>query len=119
MFSWIAAVGCCMHAVTLMILRVLSLTGVRHTHIPSGLWLSIDRREADLQDLLFNEPWFFVEGCLWALFALAAARVTTAVATLRPRRMRPRRCGRRVERTGRRPDVPSRLSGSARRPAGG
>jgi hypothetical protein len=34
--------------------------------------LSIDRRKADVQDLLFNEPWFFVEGCLWALFALNA-----------------------------------------------
>jgi hypothetical protein len=70
--GWIAAVGCCMHALTLMTLRVLSLTGVHPTHYPAGLWLSIDRRQADLQDLFFNEPWFFVEGCLWALFALAA-----------------------------------------------
>jgi hypothetical protein len=70
--GWIAAVGCCMHALTLMTLRVLSLTGVHPTHIPPGLWLSIDRHEADLQDLFFNEPWFFVEGCLWALFALTA-----------------------------------------------
>jgi hypothetical protein len=70
--GWIAAVGCCMHALTLMTLRVLSLTGVHPTHLPLGLWLSIDRHEADLQDLSFNEPWFFVEGCLWALFALTA-----------------------------------------------
>jgi hypothetical protein len=70
--GWVAAVGCCMHALTLIILRVLSLTGVHPTHYPAGLWLSIDRRRADLQDLLFNEPWFFVEGCLWALFALGA-----------------------------------------------
>jgi hypothetical protein len=41
---------------------VLSLTGVHPTHYPPGLWLSIDRRQADLQDLFFNEPWFFVEG---------------------------------------------------------
>jgi hypothetical protein len=40
--------------------------------LPPGLWLSIDHRKADLQDLLFNEPWFFIEGCLWALFALTA-----------------------------------------------
>jgi hypothetical protein len=70
--AWIAAVGCCMHALTLMTLRVLSLTGVHPTHYPPGLWLSIDRRDADLQDLFFNEPWFFIEGCLWALFAVTA-----------------------------------------------
>jgi hypothetical protein len=70
--GWIAAVGCCMHALTLMTLRVLSLGGVHSTHIPSGLWLSYDRHQADLQDLFFNEPWFFIEGCLWALFALTA-----------------------------------------------
>jgi hypothetical protein len=70
--GWIAAVGCCMHALTLMALRVLSLTGVHPMHYPPGLWLSLNRREADLQDLLFNEPWFFIEGCLWAAFALTA-----------------------------------------------
>jgi hypothetical protein len=72
--GWIAAVGCCMHALTLMTLRVLSLAGVHPIHYPAGLWLSIDRRQADLQDLLFNEPWFFVEGCLWALFAVSAVQ---------------------------------------------
>ncbi len=70
--AWIAAVGCCMHALTLMTLRVLSLTGVHPTHYPPGLWLSIDRHQADLQDLFFNEPWFFIEGCLWAFLALTA-----------------------------------------------
>jgi hypothetical protein len=65
--AWIAAVACCTHALTLVILRVLSLTGVHPSHVPPGLWLSIDRRDADLQDLLFNEPWFLVEGCLWGL----------------------------------------------------
>ena len=72
--GWIAAVACRMHALTLVTLRVLSLTGVHPSRVPPGLWLSIDRREADLQDLVFNEPWFFVEGCLWALFALLALR---------------------------------------------
>jgi hypothetical protein len=72
--GWIAAVGCCMHALTLLTLRVLSLTGVHPTHYPAGLWLSIDRRDADLQDAFFNEPWFFIEGCLWALFAVGALR---------------------------------------------
>ena len=74
MVGWIAAVGCCMHALTLMTLRVLSLTGVHPIHYPAGMWLSTDRRQADLQDLLFNEPWFFVEGCLWAVFALSAVQ---------------------------------------------
>jgi hypothetical protein len=55
-------------------LRVLSVTGVHPSHVPPGLWFSIDRRVADLQDLLFNEPWFVIEGCLWALFALTALR---------------------------------------------
>jgi hypothetical protein len=72
--GWVAAVGCCMHALTLETLRILSLTGVRPMHYPPGLWLSIDRQRADLQDALFNEPWFFVEGWLWALFALTAVR---------------------------------------------
>jgi hypothetical protein len=74
LIGWVAAVGCCMHALTLEILRVLSLTGVRPIHYPPGLWLSIDRKRADLQDALYNEPWFFIEGCLWALFALTAVR---------------------------------------------
>jgi hypothetical protein len=72
--AWIAAVGCCMHALTLLTLRVFSLTGIHPLHYPPGLWLSINRRDADLQDLLFNEPWFFIEGCLWGLLALAAVR---------------------------------------------
>jgi hypothetical protein len=62
-----------MHALTLETLRILSLSGVRPMHYPPGLWLSIDRQRADLQDGLFNEPWF-VEGCLLALFALTAVR---------------------------------------------
>jgi hypothetical protein len=27
--------------------------------------LSNDRRQADLQALFFNEPWFLIEGLLW------------------------------------------------------
>ena len=58
--GWIAAVGCCTHALTLVILRGFSLTGVHPTHYLPGIWLSLDRRYADLQDVFFNEPWFFV-----------------------------------------------------------
>ena len=36
-------------------------------------WQTINQRDADLQDLLFNEPWFFVEGVLWAAIAWTAA----------------------------------------------
>lgn len=70
MIGWIAAVGCCMHALVDGILRVLSLTGLHPTQLPSSFWLSFDRRTADLQDLLLNEPWFAIEGLLWAAFAI-------------------------------------------------
>jgi hypothetical protein len=36
---------------------------------PPEVWIDVDRRAADLQDLLFNETWFLLEGGLW--FALA------------------------------------------------
>ena len=71
--GWVGAVGCCMHALTDIVLRLLSVTGVHPTHLPASVWVSFDRRAADLQDLLLNEPWFFVEGLLWA--ALGAAYV--------------------------------------------
>ena len=68
---WIAAVGCCMHALVDVTLRLFSVTGVHPTELPSSVWLSYDRRAADLQDLLLNEPWFFVEGLLWATLGAA------------------------------------------------
>jgi uncharacterized membrane protein YqaE (UPF0057 family) len=70
--AWIIAVGCCAHALIDVTGDVLSLTGVHPIHYPTGFWLSINRRDAALQDLFFNEPWFFIEGCLWGLFALLA-----------------------------------------------
>lgn len=72
--GWIGAVGCCMHAVVDGILRVLSVTGVQPTQLPSSSWLSFDRHAADLQDLLLNEPWFLVEGLLWAALSLSLVR---------------------------------------------
>ena len=68
---WIAAVGSCMHALVDGTLRVLSLTGVHPTVLPASVWRSFDRRAADLQDLLLNEPWFFIEGLLWAALGVA------------------------------------------------
>ena len=74
--GWVGAVGCCMHALVMAVLRVLSLTDRHPTQLRPDLWVSFDRRVADLQDLLLNEPWFFVEGLLWA--ALGLAFVATA-----------------------------------------
>jgi hypothetical protein len=68
--GWIGGVGCCMHALVDTTLRVLSLTGAHPTELPADFWLSFDRRSSDLQDLFLNEPWFLVEGLLWAALAL-------------------------------------------------
>jgi len=69
--GWIVAVGCCMHAFVDGVLRVFSVTGVHPTQLPASVWQSFDRRAADLQDLLLNEPWFVVEGLLWGALGLA------------------------------------------------
>ena len=71
---WIAAVGFCMHALVDGTLRVLSLAGAHPTVLPASVWRSYDRRAADLQDLLLNEPWFLVEGLLWAALGVALVR---------------------------------------------
>jgi hypothetical protein len=68
--GWIGAVGCCVHALVDVTLRVLSLTGRHPTELPTAVWRSFDRRTADLQDLLLNEPWFLLVGLLWASLAL-------------------------------------------------
>lgn len=72
--GWIAAVGCIMHALVDGTLRVFSLSGVHPTQLPADVWVSFDRRAADLQDLLLNEPWFLVEGLLWAALGIAFVR---------------------------------------------
>jgi hypothetical protein len=64
---WVVAVGCVMHAVVDATLSVLSLTGTFTQSLP--MWLTIDRRQRDLQDLLLNEPWFLIEGVLWGAIA--------------------------------------------------
>jgi hypothetical protein len=58
---WLGAVGCCMHALVDIVARSLSLAGVVHLAYPS-MWMTLDCRAADLQDLFFNEPWFLLEG---------------------------------------------------------
>jgi hypothetical protein len=62
---WVLAVGFTMHALIDDIQRVLSLAGVLHLDYP--LFTTVNRRVADLQDLLFNETWFLVEGVLWGV----------------------------------------------------
>jgi hypothetical protein len=63
-------VGFVMHAIVDMTRRVLSLSGLLTMDFP--LWLSRNTRESDLQDLLFNEPWFLIEGLLWGAIAWSA-----------------------------------------------
>jgi hypothetical protein len=78
--AWIVGVGCCMHAFVDGTLRLLSVTGMHPTQLPAEFWQSFDRRAADLQDLLLNEPWFLVEGLLW---------IALGVASIQPPRRRP------------------------------
>ncbi len=73
---WAVAVGCVMHALVDVIQRVLSLAGLLYMDLP--FWATIDRRAADLQDLLFNEPWFLVEGLLWGWLAVVSLGTGTA-----------------------------------------
>jgi hypothetical protein len=85
---WIIAVGCSVHALVDSIERVLSLTGHLRIEYPASVWASVDHRTADLQDLLFNEPWFLLEGLgfaalAWTVLGLGTARrrwVVSAVA---------------------------------------
>jgi hypothetical protein len=47
--------------------RIASLSGGYEMPLP--FWRTIDRRTSDLQALLFNEPWFLMEGVLWLVIA--------------------------------------------------
>jgi hypothetical protein len=40
----------------------MSVTGTITISYP--FWRSIDRQQTDMQDLLFNEPWFLIEGLI-------------------------------------------------------
>jgi hypothetical protein len=70
-FCWIATVGCIGHALIDIGQRIASLSGALTISYP--FWRTIDRRAADLQDLFFNEPWFLIEGLLWAAIAWTGA----------------------------------------------
>ena len=62
-FCWVVAVGCVMHAMVDEAQRLLSMAGLLKMEFPH--WVSRNVRESDLQDVLFNEPWFLIEGLLW------------------------------------------------------
>lgn len=64
---WVIAVACVSHAFIGLAQRLSSLTGMLVISYP--FWDAINTRQADLQALLFNEPWFMVEGVLWGLIA--------------------------------------------------
>lgn len=68
---WIIAVACVSHALIDIVQRIASLTGALTIDYP--FWRTIDRKAADLQDLFFNEPWFLIEGLLWAAIAWVGA----------------------------------------------
>jgi hypothetical protein len=68
---WIVSVGGVMHALVGMTQRIASLSGLYSMPLP--FWRTIDRRMSDLQALLFNEPWFLVEGLLWVAIAWGGA----------------------------------------------
>ena len=68
--AWALAVGGVMHAAIMDTQRVLSLLGAHDIRYPSSAWASHDPHRADIQDLLFNETWFLVEGVLWGALAL-------------------------------------------------
>jgi hypothetical protein len=68
---WIITVACVSHALIDIVQRIASLRGA--LTIPYPFWQTIDRRTTDLQVLFFNEPWFLIEGLLWAAIAWTGA----------------------------------------------
>lgn len=73
---WVMAVGYVVHALVGITQRIASLTGTYA--IPFPFWQTIDRRMSDLQALLFNEPWFLIEGLLWTAIAWGGALSTSS-----------------------------------------
>jgi len=73
---WLLAVGFIMHALIDDIQRVLSLAGLLHIEYP--YYITVDRRVADIQDLVFNETWFLIEGVLWGILGWINLRPSPA-----------------------------------------
>lgn len=77
--GWVIAVGCVMHGLVDIATRLLSIAGVIHLEFPFFVAGSLDRRAQDMQDLFFNEPWFLIEGLLWAALCWMALTKPTSV----------------------------------------
>jgi hypothetical protein len=69
---WLVAMYFVAHALIQDVQRVASLAGVLDIRYPASEWVSVDRRGADVQDLVLNETWFLVEGLLWGALAWTA-----------------------------------------------
>jgi hypothetical protein len=76
--AWVIAVGCVMHGLIDEVTHLLSLAGLVELVDPVGFWVTIDHRTANLQDVLFNEPWFIGEGLLWMRIAWIVLASTSA-----------------------------------------
>lgn len=74
--AWVIAIACISHALIGIVQRIASLAGALTISYP--FWQVIDRREADLQALFFNEPWFLIEGLLWVALAWVGILRTSA-----------------------------------------
>lgn len=70
---WIGAVGCVTHAVVDVVQQVMGLNGLLVVHVDQAM-LRLDRRAAAFQDIFLNEPWFLLEGLLFAALALVSVR---------------------------------------------
>lgn len=78
----VAAVGLVMHGLideTQRILHLAGLAGRFHIVVHLAGWDAIDMRVADLQDILFNEPWFLALGLVcgaivWTVLGRRPAR---------------------------------------------
>jgi hypothetical protein len=69
----LVAVFCSTHALVDMTERVRSPTGHLRIDYPSTVRTSVNRRDAALQDLFGNEPWFLLEGLAYAALGWAGS----------------------------------------------
>jgi hypothetical protein len=90
--SWALAVGLVMHGLVDDVQRVASLLGLHEVNYPASAWRSVDRYQADIQDLVFNETWFIGDGLLFATILRSAFQTPARAAAGLPRWAAPARC---------------------------
>lgn len=111
--GWVAAVGCCTHAVTLWTLRVSSLTGLHASDYPAGCDVHRPTQGGPAGRLL-NEPWFVIGAASGDLRARGSATgITPVLAAVSCRGGHARGRYRGVERVGCNPDGADWASGAA------